>query len=90
MVLSCGFLRAQDSSCSWLLSILRSLKANKKTLNGCNGTVVWFFTSPGQFMLVVAFNFKESESNKKTLKEWYYRVDLYEPRTVHARGCFQF
>ena len=28
------------------------------------------FTSPGQFMLVVAFNFKESESNKKTRKKW--------------------
>ena len=27
-------LRAHDSSCSWLLSILRSLKANKKTLYG--------------------------------------------------------
>ena len=25
-------LRAHDSSCSWLLSCLRSLKANKKTL----------------------------------------------------------
>ena len=25
------------------------------------------FTSSGQFMLVVAFNFKESESDKKTL-----------------------
>ena len=24
------------------------------------------FTSPGQFMLVVAFNFRESESDKKT------------------------
>ena len=27
-------------------------------------------------MLVVAFNFKESESNKKTLKEWHCRVDF--------------
>ena len=30
-------LRAQDSSCSWLLSILRSLKANKKTLKCWKG-----------------------------------------------------
>ena len=34
------------------------------------------FTIPGQFMLVVAFNFKESEINKKTLKEWYCRVNF--------------
>ena len=30
-------------------------------------------------MLVVAFNFKESESNKKTLKEWYCHVDFMSP-----------
>ena len=28
------------------------------------------FTSPGQFVLGIAFNFKESESDKKTLNGW--------------------
>jgi len=55
-------LRAQDSTCSWLLSHLRSLKANKKTLYWMKWYCRVDFTSPGQYMLVVAFNFKESES----------------------------
>ena len=42
-------LRAHDSTCSWLLSILRSLKANKKTLNKWPGKEEVF--NQGTFMM---------------------------------------
>ena len=48
------------------------------------------FTSPGQYMLVVAFNFKESESKEEdsVLNEVALSCGFYEPMTVNARGCF--
>ena len=48
------------------------------------------FTSPGQYMLVVAFNFKESEIKEEdsVLNEVALSCGFYEPITVNARGCF--
>ena len=44
------------------------------------------FTSPGQFMLVVAFNFRESESDKKTPGGLLFRVLVYKARRS-IKGC---
>ena len=41
-------------------------------------------------MLMVAFNLKESESNKKTLKEWYCRVDFTSPGQFMLVVAFNF
>ena len=44
------------------------------------------FMSPGQFMLMVAFNFRESERDKKSLGGFLFRVLVSKARRS-IKGC---